>query len=287
VQKFPLIKERKCVGCCFLLGIRRWSGTDKFVIVDGHLGVFVVDFAKEHVEQVWASTQIVSKWGSMFADDFDFIGPDTIAFSDLSAKCSPAEAFGCFFGGIRDSRLIQLNLKTREAKVLLDDQLGLNGIQTHADKQSVLIAQSLLSKIIRYYFAGPKAGKVEVFADGLPGLPDNIRASKTGDTYWVAFFRSRAPGDRVLAQRWGSYPAVRSALHALAKFTTPQIFAWLGEIGQPSGLVIVELDGTGKVVKSLHDTDKHFSGFTQVTDGGAHLYLSSIFHNFIVKVKKP
>ena len=40
--------------------------------------------------------------------------------------------------------------------------------------------------------SGEKAGQVEVFADNLPGLPDNIRRSKSGG-YWVGFATTRHP----------------------------------------------------------------------------------------------
>ena len=36
----------------------------------------------------------------------------------------------------------------------------------------------------RYYLTGPKSGSLEVFADNLPGLPDNIRQSRSGG-FWV------------------------------------------------------------------------------------------------------
>ncbi len=38
--------------------------------------------------------------------------------------------------------------------------------------------------VFRYYIDGPDAGVLEVFADNLPGAPDNITPSSTGG-YWV------------------------------------------------------------------------------------------------------
>jgi sugar lactone lactonase YvrE len=147
---------------------------------------------KESVEQLYSSINLLGKQITMFANDFDFINNDTIVFTDVAAGCPLSELLVCCYGGTKTSRfacqilkcteahyrLIQFNLRTQAAKALLEDQFGLNGVQLHSDKQSVLVAQSLLSRILRYYFAGPKRGKVEVFADGLPGLPDNIRPSR-------------------------------------------------------------------------------------------------------------
>lgn len=36
----------------------------------------------------------------------------------------------------------------------------------------------------RYYIKGQDEGKVEVFMENLPGLPDNIRPSSSGG-YWI------------------------------------------------------------------------------------------------------
>jgi hypothetical protein len=42
-------------------------------------------------------------------------------------------------------------------------------------------------KITRFsvYYKGPKKGKFEVFADGLPGTVDNLRESASGKTFWI------------------------------------------------------------------------------------------------------
>jgi sugar lactone lactonase YvrE len=45
----------------------------------------------------------------------------------------------------------------------------------------------------RYFLAGENKGEMEVFADNLPGLPDNIRRSGRG-TYWVGLASVRHAG---------------------------------------------------------------------------------------------
>lgn len=42
----------------------------------------------------------------------------------------------------------------------------------------------------RYYLKGPKAGQLETFIDGLPGVPDNISPSANGG-YWIGFGLTR------------------------------------------------------------------------------------------------
>ena len=46
----------------------------------------------------------------------------------------------------------------------------------------------------RYHLEGPKKGSHEVFADNLPGMPDDLGASEDGKTYWVALHGLRHAG---------------------------------------------------------------------------------------------
>ena len=48
--------------------------------------------------------------------------------------------------------------------------------------------------------SGEKAGQLDVFADNLPGLPDNIRRSKSGG-YWLGIAVARHP-NRPKAYDW-------------------------------------------------------------------------------------
>jgi hypothetical protein len=57
----------------------------------------------------------------------------------LVLKCRHAVVF----------RIIQLNLKTKEAKVLLDKIYFPNGVQLFPDKQSVLVAETERDRLIR------------------------------------------------------------------------------------------------------------------------------------------
>jgi hypothetical protein len=82
----------------------------------------------------------------------------------------------------------------------------------HPDKDSVLVAQCILSKIIRVYYKGPKKGKYEVFADGLPGIVDNLRESSTGKSFWIGIPHSANTNRRPLLQMLSEYPNVRRLL---------------------------------------------------------------------------
>ena len=59
----------------------------------------------------------------------------------------------------------------------------------------------------RYYIKGQKKGQLEVFADVLPGEPDNIRPSSRG--YWVGFTSARNYTNPVFMDDLNSYPSIK------------------------------------------------------------------------------
>lgn len=84
--------------------------------------------------------------------------------------------------------MIRFDIETGKVRIL-DDQLSFpNGVQLSADKLSVLVCETTLARVVRHWIGGNSdtIGKTEVFIDNLPGLPDNIRLTSTGN-YWVAF----------------------------------------------------------------------------------------------------
>ena len=63
----------------------------------------------------------------------------------------------------------------------------------------------MVSILSRYYIKGEHEGKSEVFAQNLPGFPDNIRLSSKGG-YWVGFALKRTDMSDLITQ----YPRARS-----------------------------------------------------------------------------
>lgn len=61
--------------------------------------------------------------------------------------------------------------------------------------------------MFRYYIKGEHEGKSEVFAQNLPGYPDNIRLSSHGG-YWVGLAWKRTQVTDLL----GKYPRARNFL---------------------------------------------------------------------------
>lgn len=67
-----------------------------------------------------------------------------------------------------------------------------------------ILKMKLFVLFVRYYLKGPKAGKSEVFIDGLPGMPDNIKKSGRGSFYIPLVFQRIPIFDNI-----GEYPTIR------------------------------------------------------------------------------
>ena len=61
------------------------------------------------------------------------------------------------------------------------------------------------------YLTGPKAGKMEIFQDNLPGYPDNVRLTSRG-TFFVGLTSSRFEGSSPFGSfldHVAPYPAIK------------------------------------------------------------------------------
>lgn len=72
--------------------------------------------------------------------------------------------------------MIHYNAKTKQNTVLLDKVHFANGIVLSADEDFLVIAETGMNRLLRYYLKGPKKGTSDILIDGLPGHPDNLKS---------------------------------------------------------------------------------------------------------------
>ncbi|CAD5224990.1 unnamed protein product [Bursaphelenchus xylophilus] len=267
-------------GCSIPLGIRHWK-EETFVFADAKLGIFTVDFKTETFKHIFHASTVIGDWSNTFADDFDFVANDSIIFSDMAPKCGLSGYMLCALEWSRDGRLIKVNLNTGAYEIVADKLISPNGVISHPDKQSVIVASTSASELIRVYNAGPKKGKVEVFADGLPGLPDNLRATSSGKTFWVAFYCSTVNG-RLFTQWFAEYPSIRKYLAYYSEY----LFA-LDTYTSSKHVIFIEMDFEGNVVSSYHDLEGRLKEMTNIIDDEKYFYFGSASQNCIRRALKP
>jgi len=193
-----------------------------------------------------------------FADDVAIAEDGTIYFSDASSI--PPTQNGCAYDPLHASLIDVITSKPRGrllrytkqggTELLLDKIHFANGVTLAHDESYVLVCETPRARILRYWLKGPKAGTSDVFADGLPGLVDGVSKRTDGSGhFWAALVAPRNP----LLEAMAPYPAIRSLVLKLK----------LPLIGKPHGH-IVELDGQGRVVRSLEGDTQSITAVTEV-----------------------
>lgn len=79
------------------------------------------------------------------------------------------------------------------------------------NEEFVIVAETFSSRLLKYHLQGAKKGTHEIFIDGLPGLPDNLRADGKGG-FFVPLVLSRDDEHPVLLQSFAPFPMLRKAI---------------------------------------------------------------------------
>ncbi|WP_417564919.1 SMP-30/gluconolactonase/LRE family protein [Marinobacter sp.] len=200
-----------------------------------------------------------------FTDDVDIADDGRIYFTDASSRFEQPDYRLDLLEMRPHGRLLRYSRKTGKAEALLGNLHFANGVAVSPDGDSVLVNETWKYRILRYWIRGPRAGQAEVFADNLPGFPDNLAVDDEG-RYWVAFPTLRNPQVDAMHR----HPWLKDLVAKLPDSLKPA--------PQEYGLVIA-FDRNGEVVTSLHDTQgTHLQEITSVNPHGDYLYFGSL-HN--------
>ncbi len=172
-------------------------------------------------------------------------------------------------------RFLVYDFKTGKTDVLMKGLQFANGVALGPDEAFVLVNETGSYRITRYWLKGEKAGTSDIFADNLPGFPDNITFNGQ-DRFWVAIYAPRTP----IADRLAPYPALRKAVARALRFlpspVKPQAFA-------------LAFDADGKLVANLqYDGKDAYFPITSVREHpNGYLYFGSLAMESIGRIKTP
>jgi hypothetical protein len=201
-------------------------------------------------------------------------------------------------------RLLRYNPKTKSNEVLIDGLHFANGVVLSPEEDFVLVAETVRSRIHRYYLKGSKKGHRDIFIDGLPGLPDNLKSDGQGG-FLVPLIVFRDKSNPVIFQSLGPFPLLRkfiARILALLEMSFEQIdkiypnyyakriVHWIGHFESVSGLgakgtVILQLGVDGKIKHSYHNTDGSLSGMSEAHWFDGAFYLGSPYNTYVGRVK--
>jgi ribose transport system permease protein len=89
-------------------------------------------------------------------------------------------------------RLLVYDQRNGRTRTVLRGMSYLNGVCMAHDGQSLFLAESWACRVHRYWFDGPKAGRLDCVIAAMPGYPDNINRASDGG-YWMAWLGMRTP----------------------------------------------------------------------------------------------
>ena len=140
----------------------------------------------------------------LLTDDLDISSNGIIYFSDASSVNNLANNGDDW--GEPNGRLLAYDPQTEETSLLLDSLYFANGVALAPDESYVLVNESSLGLVRRYWLTGPNTGETEVFSyisgnvdwEGWV-VPDNITYNDEG-IFWVATFFGPVIGIDIFGQ---------------------------------------------------------------------------------------
>jgi sugar lactone lactonase YvrE len=186
----------------------------------------------------------------------------TVYFSDSSTRFPMRQWRADLIQRTRTGRLLR---RTPDGVVteLLGGLEFANGVALAADGSYVAVAETGACRLQRVWLTGERAGRSEVFVDGLSGYPDNIALGSDG-LVWVALPSPRSP---VLTAVQRMPAPVRRAVSTIPERMQPR----------PQRTVsVVALDDDGRVVRELRGEIDGFTVLTGVREFRGTLWMGSL-----------
>ncbi|KAL3986399.1 Strictosidine synthase family protein [Acanthocheilonema viteae] len=230
------------------LGLRQLDA-ETILVIDTHLGIFSVNFERGQYMVVLGNQTEVDGKPMKFLNDIDVVDQDVLIFTDSSNKWDRRHFMNILLEGIPNGRVLRLTRSTGKIDVVMDKLYFPNGIQLFPDKQSFLVSETGAARIKRHWIAGPRMGETEIFADNLPGLPDNIRPGKNG-TFWIGLAAVRHSDQFSFLDYLANKPYIRKCILQLVP---ERQWEWLLSMFATKHALILQLNEDGQIIASAHD----------------------------------
>lgn len=249
------------------LGLR-FHPDGSLLVCDAKRGLLQV--SREGVVRVLADHAEGTRIG--FADDLDVDRSGRyVYFTDASTRWPYGEDRFDLIEHAGCGRFLRYDFDTGETSVLMEGLQFANGVTLGPDDAYVLVVETGMYRVHRYWLKGAAAGTHEVWIDKLPGFPDNVRFNGR-DCFWVAV---PAPRNLALELLAGS-PRARWMLLQVLGWVPPPV-AHLS--------MVLGFDLEGRLVHNLQSRAKDAYHFiTQALEHEGELLLSSLERESLARV---
>jgi hypothetical protein len=167
-----------------------------------------------------------------------------------------------------NGRLYRFDLDSGATRLIAEGFHFINGVlydphPAAAREESVIVTQTSLFRVTRFFLNGPKAGNAETVIDGLPGTPDGMDRDAAG-RIWLAMFVERTP---VLT--WAHEHAWVKPL--LMRLPTRLLLSRK----QRTGVVVLSPDGKRPLYSAFYEGEKLFS-IASAVPSATGIYLANV-----------
>jgi sugar lactone lactonase YvrE len=231
----------------------------RLVVCDARRGVLRVDLGSGGVETV---ADRVDGRPMVFCNNAALAGDGTIWFSDSSARYGIDRWRAEVAEDTRTGRLMRM-AQDGTVEVAIDGLSFANGVALSKDESYVVVAETSARTLQRLWLTGERAGARDLFAQDLPGYPDNVSLGTDG-LIWVAL---TSPTNRLVTMlQRGPASLARTASRAPQRLQP-----------QPKNVVLVRAyDDAGQVVHDIDLRTKEFHMVTGVREHNGRLWLGSL-----------
>ncbi|NXA39325.1 APMAP protein, partial [Eudromia elegans] len=255
------------------LGIRVGPNNTLFV-ADAYHGLFEINPDTGETKMLVSTKTLIEGQKLSFLNDLTVTQDGRkIYFTDSSSKWQRRDYLFLVMEGTDDG-LLEYDMVTKEVKVLMVGLQFPNGVQLSPAEDFVLVQETTMARIRRYYVSGLMKGGADIFVENMPGFPDNIRLSSSGG-YWVAMSTIRPnPGFSVL-DFLSEKPWIKRMIFKLLSQETLMKFVLRYSL-------VVELSETGSYKRSFHDPNGVTVPYiSEAHEHNGYLYLGSFRSPFI------
>lgn len=305
----PVVKfGEKCDGiweedkCGRPLGLRFNSKGDLYV-ADAYYGIFQVNVKTGQYKNIVNSSLPIDGKRPKIPNSLDIAKNGDIYWTDSSTDFHLYDGTYTFLAN-PSGRLIRYNAATKQNEVLMTNLGFANGVKLSDDESFVIVLETLASRIMKYNLKGPKAGQQEIFAEALPGLPDNVDNDGEGG-FLVNLIMYTDPEHPMLAQSLIPHPYIRKMLvrllylmelpFKLLQDIYPSSFnlRLMHSIGTFEGLrgldtkktsIVLRMDKAGNMLEGLYADDGTVHSLCAAFIHDGYLWLGSPFNEYVMRV---
>ncbi|XP_075223774.1 adipocyte plasma membrane-associated protein Hemomucin-like [Lycorma delicatula] len=305
----PVLKFGKaCEGlweedkCGRVLGLK-FTSDGTLYAADPYYGLFTVNMSTGAVNTVIKKDEIINGKPTKLLNSVDVSVDGTIYWTVSSTSHDLNDGMYTLFGD-GNGRLIRTDPKKGIHEVLIEKIHFANGVVLSEDESFVLVAETAAARVLRYYLKGTKKGKVDVFIDGLPGLPDNLKRDSKGGFY-IPLVTAIDKDKPYLPFVFAPYPLIRkffiriiSLIELSIKYLNEiypflyfkQALHFIGHFESTKALLsqhrvtIIRTNSNGDIIESLHATDGRISSICDIEYFNGAYYLASPFNPYLGRV---